>query len=100
MPQIALGLSMLFLIINLLSLLNISSKLLNNRDSNNLVFIIGLLIAVLLPSLIINTFNSDKEISNRGFIVKALYFHERSLTSVIVGNNTKLKEIEVKDITH
>lgn len=100
MPQIALGLSMLFLIINLLSLLNISSKLLTNRDSKNLIFIIGLLIAVLLPSLIISTFNSDKEISNRGFIVKALYFHERNLASVIVGNNTKLKEVEVKDITH
>lgn len=36
----------------------------------------------------------------KNYIVKALYFHERNLTSVIVGNNTKLKEIEVKDITH
>ena len=100
MPQVALGLSMLFLIFNALSVANAMFKIVTKHSKisqTNLVFIVGLALVIGMPSLLVGSKEADKAIANRSFVMKALYFHERNLASLFIGNEKKLERIETKN---
>ena len=101
MPQIALGLSMFFLLFNLLAVTNVMFKVVTKNSKlsqTNVVFIVGVILIVVLPSLVVSGLDSDKSIANRSFVIKTLYFHERNLASLFVGNDKKLEKVEIKEL--